>query len=225
MRDIKSTFGFLFISGTIILLFGFILIWIPESTISGLKEQLSQAVLNNEKASLQRIISAENLNLITFYQPIASIIKVVGGIVISYSILFTCFNVWMQNKNKVNSDLPEEIEEREEIEEKPLVEMATLDTFVLENEVEPEKPLGTPYLNSSLEVEFEKSRSQSSVRPQKPSSLWYLVPFLFGILGGIVGYLGTKQDDPELADGLLIFGAIMSIVFVIGYLIIMSSAF
>ena len=51
----------------------------------------------------------------------------------------------------------------------------------------------------------------------RPTSLWYLVPFFFGILGGIVGYVGVKDDDKEMADNLLIFGIVWTIVLVLAY--------
>lgn len=51
----------------------------------------------------------------------------------------------------------------------------------------------------------------------RPTSLWYLVPFFFGILGGIVGYVGFKDDDKEMADNLLIFGIVWTIVLVLAY--------
>jgi len=44
---------------------------------------------------------------------------------------------------------------------------------------------------------------------------WYLVPFLFGILGGIVAYVGVKDDDPEMADNLLIFGILWTFALIV----------
>ena len=46
----------------------------------------------------------------------------------------------------------------------------------------------------------------------RPSNLWYLVPFFFGIIGGLIGYVGTKDDDKELATNLLVFGIFVSLV-------------
>lgn len=50
-----------------------------------------------------------------------------------------------------------------------------------------------------------------------PSNAWYLVPLLFGILGGIVGYAAVKSEDAELADNLLTFGIIWTVV--VGFLL------
>jgi len=57
----------------------------------------------------------------------------------------------------------------------------------------------------------------------RPTLLWYFVPFFFGILGGLVGYVGTKDEDKDMANGLLLFGAIWSIILYIFYWIVFSS--
>lgn len=56
-----------------------------------------------------------------------------------------------------------------------------------------------------------------------PTLLWYLVPLFFGILGGIVGYVGTKDEDRGMADGLLLFGALWSVILYVIYWIAVSS--
>lgn len=43
----------------------------------------------------------------------------------------------------------------------------------------------------------------------KPTALWWLVPFFFSILGGIVAYVAVKDDDKGMAEGLLSLGFIM----------------
>jgi hypothetical protein len=66
-------------------------------------------------------------------------------------------------------------------------------------------PLTSPkYLNSF----FEESES---VAMEKPSAFWYLVPFFFAILGGVVAYVGTKDRDKGMANRLLIFGILWSV--------------
>jgi len=48
----------------------------------------------------------------------------------------------------------------------------------------------------------------------KPSELWYLAPFFLGIIGGLVGYVAVKDDDKGMANNLLIFGIVMTVVLV-----------
>jgi len=55
-----------------------------------------------------------------------------------------------------------------------------------------------------------------------PSPAWYLVPFLFGIIGGIVAYVGVKNKDENMALGLLLFGLIWTLVVFVLYIAIIS---
>jgi len=55
-----------------------------------------------------------------------------------------------------------------------------------------------------------------------PSLAWYLVPFFFGILGGIVAYVAVKDRDEDTAFGLLFFGIIWTALVVILYYVALS---
>jgi len=55
-----------------------------------------------------------------------------------------------------------------------------------------------------------------------PSFLWYFVPFFFGILGGIVGYVAVKDKDENMAFGLLLFGIFWTVIGSILYLAAVS---
>jgi hypothetical protein len=61
--------------------------------------------------------------------------------------------------------------------------------------------------------EFEGEVSSAT----KPTALWYLIPFLFGLIGGIIAYIGTKDEDEEMAYGLLLFGIIWTILLIVAY--------
>jgi len=68
----------------------------------------------------------------------------------------------------------------------------------------------------ALQETREETRNYGS-----PEKAWWLVPFLFGILGGIVAYVGVKDQDQEMADNLLIFGIVWSIIlFALGWFLI-----
>ncbi len=55
---------------------------------------------------------------------------------------------------------------------------------------------------------------------KKPSTYWYLVPFLFGVLGGIIAYFLVKDDDRNMARNLLLFGICMSAIWYMIYVLI-----
>jgi ribosomal protein L40E len=53
---------------------------------------------------------------------------------------------------------------------------------------------------------------QNSSTASKPSGAWYLVPILFGFLGGTVGYFAVKDDNKNMAEDLIVIGIIVSII-------------
>jgi hypothetical protein len=60
-----------------------------------------------------------------------------------------------------------------------------------------------------------------SSEPEKPTVLWYLVPLFFGIIGGLVGYVDTKDRDKDMANNLLVFGFVWSLfLFFVSYWLI-----
>ncbi len=44
------------------------------------------------------------------------------------------------------------------------------------------------------------------------SRWWYLVPILFGLVGGVIGYFALRKDDPQKAKNCLIIGGILTII-------------
>ena len=70
--------------------------------------------------------------------------------------------------------------------------------------------------------ELRESREIMEEVIEGPSFLWYLVPFLFGILGGIVGYVAVKDKDENMAFGLLLFGIFWTVIGSVLYLAAVS---
>jgi hypothetical protein len=44
------------------------------------------------------------------------------------------------------------------------------------------------------------------------SGLWYLLPIIFGIIGGVIAYFVIKQDDPDKAKNCLYLGIVLLII-------------
>jgi len=75
-------------------------------------------------------------------------------------------------------------------------------------------------LRSGKEVSVVEERKETIVKPEtfhpsyarkytEPTKLWYLAPFFFGIIGGLIGYVAVKGEDDEMATNLLMLGIFM----------------
>ena len=45
---------------------------------------------------------------------------------------------------------------------------------------------------------------------RKRSSLWFLLPIFFNIIGGVIAYFVIKDDDPRKAKNCLLLGIILT---------------
>ncbi len=52
----------------------------------------------------------------------------------------------------------------------------------------------------------------AEIQTEKPSKLWYLVPIVFGLIGGLVSYIVIKDSDKEMARNMIIVGIVMAVV-------------
>ena len=59
-----------------------------------------------------------------------------------------------------------------------------------------------PYPEKSGGEHTEKSRS----------SMWYLLPILVGMIGGIIAYLAIIKDDPRKAKNCIYIGLVMELI-------------
>ena len=52
--------------------------------------------------------------------------------------------------------------------------------------------------------------------PERPrSNAWYLLPIFIGMIGGIIGYLAIRKDDPTKAKNCIYIGIVMMIIGII----------
>ena len=60
---------------------------------------------------------------------------------------------------------------------------------------------------------------------EEVSDAWYLVPFFFGIIGGLIAWLVNKDRNPRKARNFLIFGIVWSIIAIIIIAILWMAVF
>ena len=61
-------------------------------------------------------------------------------------------------------------------------------------------------------------------QPEKiRSNVWFLLPILFGIIGGIIAFFILRQDDPRKAKNCLYLGIIFMIIGIIFNIAITTS--
>ena len=58
---------------------------------------------------------------------------------------------------------------------------------------------------------------------KKRSNLWYIVPILFGIIGGIIGYYALRRDDPQKAKKCLYLGLILTAINIIANIALVAA--
>ena len=61
-------------------------------------------------------------------------------------------------------------------------------------------------------------------QPEKiRSNVWFLLPILFGIIGGIIAFFILRQDDPHKAKNCLYLGILFMVIGIIFNVIITAS--
>ena len=58
---------------------------------------------------------------------------------------------------------------------------------------------------------------------RKRSNWWFLVPILFGIIGGIIGYYALRRDDPQKAKKCLYLGLILTAINIIANIALVAA--
>jgi len=47
---------------------------------------------------------------------------------------------------------------------------------------------------------------------RRRSGFWYLLPLVFGVIGGVIAYFVIKQDDPIKAKNCLYLGIVLLVI-------------
>jgi LytS/YehU family sensor histidine kinase len=55
------------------------------------------------------------------------------------------------------------------------------------------------------------------------SSMWYLLPIFVGMIGGIIGYLIIRKDDPRKAKNCIYIGMVMMIIGIIFNILLLGT--
>ena len=61
-----------------------------------------------------------------------------------------------------------------------------------------------------------------SERPR--SNAWYLLPIFIGMIGGIIGYLAIRKDDPRKAKNCIYIGIVMMVIGIIFNILLLGAA-
>jgi hypothetical protein len=218
----------IFITGVILLSFAAVIPLYPQSITSQLQNNLNSGQLSKEDAYAQQgSLTWWNLAQKNTYEPLSSIINSAGMLTLALSIFYACFAViysLSQNKFIKEMDSP-----RKRVEKETFLERSLSKGERVQSQVEPvpkDANVGLVDTNQRL----EKQKAKEDLRKEygngePPTALWYLAPFLFGLIGGLVGYVGTKEQDKELAESLLIFGIIWTFLLGIIYWFFIGSLF
>ena len=55
------------------------------------------------------------------------------------------------------------------------------------------------------------------------SSMWYLLPIFVGMIGGIIGYLIIRKDDPQKAKNCIYIGMVMMVIGIIFNILLLGT--
>lgn len=79
---------------------------------------------------------------------------------------------------------------------------------------------GTGRLNTLVDISSDMEQGPGARRTgpseaSTPTRLWYALSVIFGLLGGVVAYFATKDEDQAMANRCLWTGLIVSVLFLL----------
>ena len=75
-----------------------------------------------------------------------------------------------------------------------------------------ELPQGSNYCASCDHETITKDPFEKTFTYKKRSDLWYILPILTGIIGGLIAYMVIKNDEPLKAKYCLIIGGVLVVI-------------
>lgn len=75
-----------------------------------------------------------------------------------------------------------------------------------------DEPTTYKRLQRSPYSESKTYRKPITTQYEYCSDFWYLLPIVFGLLGGIIGYVGVKDRDPDMARNILLIGFVLTLI-------------
>jgi hypothetical protein len=199
----------LFLIGILVCFLGYSFVWIPQTTINGLNVQLNHAA-PSQRQSIENLILSYNIDVITIYQPMSIFLFITGGTFLTLAIVLAIYRL-----TKKETTEKDNIQESTAPSDFPQIDTsvkvgAALRNYNRQQYLDMEK---SRLSSIKIEPDFEETYHKETYRTNdKPTRLWFLVPLLFGFIGGLIGYVGTKNEDSELAGSLLLFGIVWSVI-------------
>jgi hypothetical protein len=96
-----KAFVVLFLIGSGILIIGIFLSTYTDSVIGGLQEILNQGYLSQaQRDYFEGMLNWWTVAKITFYNPVAYLLTVIGIIILIFSIVYSTLTIWHESKTK-----------------------------------------------------------------------------------------------------------------------------
>ncbi len=156
-------------------------------------------------------------------------------IILILALIYLIFDYLVNNgkqgnklEEEENTNLSESKKEKEKMVDGkyPAAEMSieALQELINAKKLEASKPAAEMSIEELQSV--IKLKTSEKMEPiKKPTDALYIVAIFLGIIGGLIGYILAKDDDPKMANDLLIVGIATSIIGLFLYFVFIASLF